>query len=235
MIFSISVAGFCFEIHSVNKEIYHRCKGYLSKVKPDYTIRITKQDIEDEKKTIEKKNLAEWEYEYILCCRKIANILCHKGIFLIHCSALSVDGSASIFVAQSGTGKSTHSRFWREYLGDKVVMINDDKPFIGMENDRIWVYGSPWNGKHNLGCNGSAQLKNVCFLERSLDNRIEPLEKTKAYDMLLQYIYRPRDEKGLRNLLQFLGYMMNDVRFYRLMCKAEIEAAEMAYEVLSKH
>ena len=33
-------------------------------------------------------------------------------------------------------------------------MINDDKPLLRIEEDRVTVCGSPWRGKHRLGSNG---------------------------------------------------------------------------------
>ena len=36
---------------------------------------------------------------------------------LFHVSVIAVDGHGFLFTAKSGTGKSTHTRLWREYFG----------------------------------------------------------------------------------------------------------------------
>ena len=49
------------------------------------------------------------------------------------------DGFNSI-LEDNGTGKSTHARLWRETFGDRVWMINDDKPLLRIESEGA---GSP--------------------------------------------------------------------------------------------
>ena len=44
----------------------------------------------------------------------------------------------------SGTGKSTHARLWRETFGDRAVMVNDDKPLLRITKDGVIAYGTPW-------------------------------------------------------------------------------------------
>lgn len=50
---------------------------------------------------------------------------------------LEIDGKAYMFSAPSGTGKSTHAKLWRDCFGDRVTMINDDKPLIKFREDGI--------------------------------------------------------------------------------------------------
>lgn len=80
-----------------------------------------------------KKAMADGEYslsylETLAVYRKIVTRLVFSDILLIHGSAIAVDGKAYLFTAPSGTGKSTHTRMWREYFKDRAVMVNDDKP-----------------------------------------------------------------------------------------------------------
>jgi serine kinase of HPr protein (carbohydrate metabolism regulator) len=56
--------------------------------------------------------------------------------FLFHGSAIAVDGVGYLFTAKSGTGKSTHARLWRELLGARAVMVNDDKPLLRVTEGR---------------------------------------------------------------------------------------------------
>ena len=47
--------------------------------------------------------------------------------FLMHGAAIAFDGAAYLFTAPSGTGKTTHVRLWRQYLGSRVTVVNGDK------------------------------------------------------------------------------------------------------------
>ena len=60
----------------------------------------------------------------------LAEKLVDFDVLLVHGSALCMDGKAYIFMAPSGTGKSTHTRLWREVYGSRVIMINDEMNFL---------------------------------------------------------------------------------------------------------
>ena len=60
--------------------------------------------------------------------------------FLMHGAAIAFDGAAYLFTAPSGTGKTTHVRLWRQYLGSRVTVVNGDKPFLSLEPDPALEY-----------------------------------------------------------------------------------------------
>ena len=41
---------------------------------------------------------------------------------------ISFDGQGIAFAAPSGTGKTTHIKLWQRLYGDRVEIINGDKP-----------------------------------------------------------------------------------------------------------
>lgn len=90
--------------------------------------------------------------------------------FLMHGAAVAFDGAAYLFTAPSGTGKTTHVRLWRQYLGSRVTVVNGDKPFLSLEPDgTVRVWGSPWAGKERWQSPISVPLCGVCLLERGTD------------------------------------------------------------------
>ena len=158
----------------------------------------------------------------------LASALLEYNTLLMHGSALCMDGEAYIFAAPSGTGKSTHARLWRETFGDRVWMINDDKPLIRVEEERAVVYGSPWCGKHKLGCNGSARLKAVVELTRDSRNHIEAVKEPFPY--LMQHIWRPKDRDRMQKVLDLEKQLIGLAAFYRMGCNTEPEAALVAWK-----
>jgi hypothetical protein len=107
--------------------------------------------------------------------RKFAEELMRRKILMVHGSAVAVDGVGYIFTAACGTGKSTHTRLWREVFGSRAVMINDDKPFIRLDGPAVTVCGAPWSGKHGLENNLEVPLRGICLLERGKENQISPM------------------------------------------------------------
>jgi hypothetical protein len=145
-----------------------------------------------------------------------------------------VDGCAYLFTAPSGTGKSTHTRLWRELLGDKAVMVNDDKPIIRYIDGEFYVYGTPWNGKHHLDTNCRAKIKAICKIEQAKENRIEIISTSEMLMTILNQTIRPDNLEQMDKLLGLIDKMISKVGLYKLGCTISKEAAELAYSTMSK-
>ena len=145
-----------------------------------------------------------------------------------------MDGAGYLFTAKSGAGKSTHARLWRELLGNRAVMVNDDKPLLHVNDDGTAIaYGTPWDGKHCLSSNTAVPLKAICILERASENTIREITKQEALPMLIQQAYRPADSAALAKTLALIDRL--NVGFYRLSCNMEIGAAELSYETMKNY
>ena len=226
------------EIKSVYEEVHKLCRDYISDENPCFSIETNQTDIDferkksksnDKKNGLPIRNFTDSYLETLAVYRKIANNFLDRDIILFHGSVVAVDKTGYLFTAKSGTGKSTHTKLWREYFGERAFMVNDDKPLIKINEKNVTVYGTPWNGKHNLSQNTSVPLKAVCILKRSERNHIEKITKSEAYPMLIQQVHRPCDASKMVNLLKLIDKFARNVNFYKLGCNMEIEAAEIAY------
>ena len=235
------IAEHTIRIKTLYERMHSEAAAFAASGVPDLTVEISQADIDAEReqsaRTNEAEGLGNPSYsdaylETLAVYRKIAERLPLSGIVLFHGSAIAVDGEAYLFTAKSGTGKSTHARLWRALLGERAVMINDDKPLIRIAPDGATVFGTPWNGKHRLGINGSAPIRAICLLERGERNRIERIDPRAAYPMLLQQTYRPASLDALKATLTLLDTLMQTVAFYRLSCNMEPEAARVSYEAM---
>ena len=225
-------------LHSLYEDVHHYCANYRTEEKADYSVVITQADI-DREREISKKTFADRGENFIhspdsyleelAVYRKIADRMIEYDTVLFHGSAVAVDGQTYLFGAKSGTGKSTHTQLWREYFGDRAVMMNDDKPLIHI-GETITVYGTPYNGKHRLGSNIACPLKAICFLTRSETNHIERLSDLCAYPLLLSQVHQPEGVFKTQKLLKLIDTLLKRVRFYRLGCNTDISAAKISYE-----
>ena len=185
------------EINSNYEKVHEYCSDYLTEEPADYSVTVTEDETKYEKIAAEKEaektktslKILEETIESLAIYRKIAEQMIDYDTLLFHGSAIAVDGETYIFTAPSGTGKSTHTRLWREYLGNKAIMVNDDKPLLKV-SDEVIVYGTPYNGKHRLGNNISVPLKAICILTRSKENYIKKISKQEAYITIVQQTYR---------------------------------------------
>lgn len=233
-----SVAGLLVRITPVNEGFRDFCRDFIAGGdgrEPDIEIVMTQRDIDAERLRSPggQTGYSDRYIETLAVCRRLSEIMPSFGRFLMHGSAVAVDGKGYLFTAPSGTGKSTHARFWREMLGDRAVMVNDDKPFIGTGGGAT-VYGSPWRGKHRLGSNIAVPLKAVCVLGRAAENSIEEITAAEALPTLVRQIYRPDSPAMLAATLGLIDRMTESVRFYRLGCNLDPGSARVSYEMMKK-
>ena len=195
------------------------------------SIRIAVTEEEIDRENVFKETYSRGYLESLAVYRKISEAVLDHDAFLFHCSAVAVDGEAYLFTAPSGTGKSTHTRLWRERFGERAVMINDDKPLIRMEEGTFYVYGTPWNGKHHLSVNQKAPVKAICLLERGKTNHAQQISPAEAYPGLYRQIYRPQDDRGkMLKTLQLLRKMAESVPLYRLQCDISQDAVRASWD-----
>lgn len=171
--------------------------------------------------------------EYMVTGSQFYRSLIHHDGFLLHSSAVILNGKAYLFSAPSGTGKSTHTSIWlREFPGAEI--LNDDKPAIRILEDGIYVYGTPWSGKTDQNLNRKVPLQGIAFLERGEANSIKPLDSMKTLENLLNQTVRPGEKESAAKLFSLLDQIIRRVPIYQLTCNMEAEAAHVSYEAMSK-
>ena len=213
---------------------------YLCDRTPAFSVMPTEEDLEQirvrllrqaEKDGVSQPRFSEAFLENNAMHALLAEGLVRHGVLLIHGSALCMDGEAYLFTAASGTGKSTHARLWREVFGDRVWMINDDKPLLRIgEDGAVTVFGSPWDGKHHLSRNASVPLKAIVSLHRGAENSIEPLPPAQAFTVLRRRAYISPDRDTAETILALESRLISSVPFYRLYCNMERDAALTAWK-----
>lgn len=228
------IAGCVFGLESVGSAIHNEMRGYRSDEQPEISIAIGEGDIAAERARSELEGSASDNvYESLAAHRKLSDALLERNVLLMHCSAVAVDGAAYLFTAKSGVGKSTHARFWREKFGERAVMVNDDKPYLMMTPDGVFVCGSPWSGKERLNANVQVPLKAVCLLRRGSENSIREISAREAMPFVYRQTYRPDDERLMERSFALTARLLDSARLYVLKCTPTIEAADVAWKGMS--
>ena len=231
----IKLADFIIQINNKYDFVERMCKGYLvNDGEPDFVVECTDDDIQAEIANYEEPAYANKGYcESICIYRRLCLQLPKYDAFLMHAAVLDVDGKSYAFTARSGTGKSTHINLWKKLLGDKVVVVNGDKPILRFIDGELYIYGTPWCGKEGWNTNMRSTLKGLCFLERADNNSIKPLEKGECATRIMQQILMPTDPFDAMATLELMDRMLMKVDTWLLGCNMDIEAAKIAYENMS--
>lgn len=155
-----------------------------------------------------------------------------KKTVLMHASVVSLEGKGYLMTAPSGTGKSTHTRLWRQCF-DQCELVNDDNPVVRIEQGKAIVYGSPWSGK-------TPCYRNVCHpvgayvrLFQEPENNIHPYQPLEAYAMLLPamscMVWDKRMQTGVSKTV---AEMVRLNPMYRLGCRPDEAAARLCRDTI---
>lgn len=235
--FRIRIAGKTVQVNCLYESTPLYLGKYLTEQEPDVFVEVTPQDIsferemhlrEAQEEGFRVRNFPDTFLERASIQRKTAEALFQFDILLLHGSAVAADGLGYIFTARSGTGKSTHTRLWKHLLGDRAVMINDDKPFLRFTPRQILVCGSPWSGKHGLDSNMEVPLKGICLLERGIENSIERIPAERA-EFLRKEGYCPLDPSCREAYEAMIQRLTQQIPLWHMYCNRDPEAARIAY------
>ncbi len=172
---------------------------------------------------------------YMESARQFYTQLLHRDGFYLHASAVELDGQAYLFSGKSGIGKSTHTRLWQQFFGDRVHIFNDDKPALRFIDGKWYAYGTPWCGKDGINKNVKVPLAGICFLKQSVRNEIRRISTLEAIPRITsQTIYKFRDTERLELLLGHLDKLLTIVPIYELENKPEKEAVLLSYNTMRR-
>ncbi len=161
-------------------------------------------------------------------------LTCGHGCVAIHSSANVFDGKAAIFLGESGTGKSTHTRLLRERYPESFL-LNDDSPFVRvMPDGKVMVFGSPWSGKTPCYKAECYPLAAIVRLSQAPYNRIKRLNSIQAIGALLPSAppalnYTDETSDAVCN---YISDVLAEVPTWSLECLPNVEAAELSHDTI---
>ena len=153
---------------------------------------------------------------------------------LMHASCVAHGGCAYPFIAKSGTGKSTHSNLWLNYI-EGTELVNDDNPIIRVNGRKAVLYGSPWSGKTPCYRNVKYPLGALTRIDRARKNSIERLQPVQALASILPSCSSMKWDSAIyNNLLDTITALIETVPIYTLHCLPDREAAELCHKTISE-
>ena len=235
--FNLKIAGHTARVTSLFESTPQYFRAYLTEDISEFSITVTREDIAFEQQDLLEEALREGFkprtftdpfLERASIQRRFAEFLLGHDTLLLHGSAIALNGQGYLFTADSGTGKSTHTRLWREVFGSRAVMVNDDKPFVQLADGGVLLHGSPWSGKHGLDSNIAVPLKGICLLTRGAKNRITPATPEALLPMLEKQAYAPLTAEKAAISHSLLRRLSQRVPLWRMACSKDPDAARIA-------
>ena len=160
-------------------------------------------------------------------------ITLRRDTLAIHSSCIVYQDKAVLFLGESGTGKSTHTRLWREHI-EGAVLLNDDSPMIRVEKGKVWAYGSAWSGKTPCYKQERYELVACVRLSQAPYNRIQKLSVLQAYGAIHpscapEFAY---DDALYDEVSRIIGQILSVVPCFHLACLPDREAALLSCQTI---
>lgn len=231
----ILLAGIPVQFDNRFPDLASLCRGYETELPPALTIRVSDAELAEERQK-QTGVFSDGYLETICCYRKAAISLMDWDIFVMHGSVVALDGEGYAFLAPSGVGKTTQTRLWQQHFGQRLRVINGDKPLIHMvregESVRFDACGTPWRGKEGLGCNASVPLKAIFFLNRSSIPSVVPASPAQKVDLLFRQLLMPKEPDKMILLLDMADILIDTVSCYVLNCDMTEASVIRAYQAV---
>lgn len=209
-----------------------RCGEYYSKemVKADIVIREDRYHREKYPEETSEELIAYMES----ASQFFTRLLRFNGVYL-HASCVEMDGKAYLFSADSGVGKSTHTRLWQQVFGDAAQIFNDDKPALRRLDGKWYAYGLPWCGKDGINSNAKVSLAGICFLKQADENVMRRLTSPEAIQRLMpQTLRNIKKVESLDIILKNFDKLIREIPIFELENRPEPAAARLSYETMRR-
>lgn len=207
--------------------VLEMCEPYLTSEKPWFTVSASEQELLDEQADTD----FSLDYcESICLYRKIALKLIEYDAFVLHAAVIRIGDKGFAFTGKSGAGKSTHTKLWKDYFGEKATIINGDKPVIRKIKNQFVAFGTPWCGKEGWQTNDSVPLSSLSFIEQGKANKIHRLNTSEIVGKLFHQVLFPEKKEETLRFMELLNLFVEDIPIYELTCTISNEAVRTAYK-----
>ena len=221
------------EYNPIYEYLAEKMKAYQWEQEEKIDISLTLTEEICHLKQQEQRHLTIEQCAYIYAGMEFYTKLLLHGGMMLHASAVAMEEKCYLFSAPSGTGKSTHTKQWQKLFGEeKAVIINDDKPALRRNEDRWYVYGTPFSGKTDEQLNRKVKLQGICLLERGEKNEIQKLLPKEAISSLMRQTLVPKRMYLAEQLLKLMNQLLCEIPVYKMKCDISTEAAKLAYEAM---
>ncbi len=160
-------------------------------------------------------------------------VIAPLGAIAIHSSVAVKEHQGVLCLGESGTGKSTHTRLWRENI-EGAKLLNDDSPIIRVIDGKCIVYGSPWSGKTPCYVNKNVPVRALVRLSQAPYNKIHRLPALSAIGAILPscppaFAY---DNELQDHICTTVSEIISCTPVYHLECLPDAAAARLSYSTI---
>lgn len=150
---------------------------------------------------------------------------------VLHGIIMEYEGRGILVLARSGTGKSTHTRMWRDE--ENALIINGDRCLCRKVDGKWFAYGMPWCGTSGECVNRRVAISDIVFLDRGAKNTVVPMSQFEATMRLMECIKAPTWDRDLYiSAMDYCEELAQTIPMWNLRCTPDLEAVQVLKEAL---
>jgi hypothetical protein len=155
---------------------------------------------------------------------------------ILHSSVVELEEHAYLFLGESGTGKSTHTKLWVKYLPNSKI-LNDDGPIIRVYEGRVFAFGSPWSGKGRVFRNVGIPVSGIYRLSQAPYNKLTTLGIPGAFSSLVPSCLPAvmQMEQHADMAFSTLSNVIMLTRVFHLDCLPDAQAAYLSHSQMCEN
>lgn len=151
------------------------------------------------------------------------------GIEVHGCGIIAGESGGRLFIGHSGAGKSTTTRLWETFANPEI--LSDDRIILRLQEDELWMYGTPWHGEAAFAAPGKAKLNRIFILQQGRKNQIKPLSKAHAAGEVFARCFPPfHSPQGIAGTLEFITRALEVVPCYEFQFVPDRSAVDAVLE-----
>ncbi len=151
----------------------------------------------------------------------------HRRVLTFHGTLVEEDGRGFLLCADSGVGKTTHARLWRDHKN--ALILNGDRAACYQKQGKWLGFGTPWCGTSGEYLNRSVPLQAVVILERGKANRVSAAN---GMSLFAHTVYPAWDQAATGTMLSLLDRFLASIPVLKLECTPDASAVEVLYQAL---
>lgn len=219
-----------------HKETYKYFGNWIKEAKERHRvhIRVPQSDIEE---WISRWGRFDDAFtEFGLSVFRVSDYLLLYDKCVFHAASIVYKDKAYLFTAKSGTGKTTQLMNWMQLYGNETKIINGDKPILSAENDKLWVFPSPWKGKERIGEDSIyAELGGIIYLEQGKENFVSRLSASDAaIPIMNRFLCTVENEEIIHGICRLEEKILCTVPIWKAINTGDLDSTRMIHDILNK-
>ena len=157
-------------------------------------------------------------------------ILNHDACVL-HGVVVEYNGMGILVTAPSGTGKTTHTRMWRDR--ENALIINGDRCLCRKIDGKWYAYGMPWSGSSGEYINRKIPITAIVALKQDSWNHVHSMTELDGTLYLMQRIFAPVWACDMQNkAFDITEELARTIPMLELYCRPDFESVDVLKEAI---